>query len=449
MAAGGTDMAEVSTDGGHARVGVLGAAALVAGGMVGSGVYLLPATMGALGSISILGWLAAMVAALAIGGVFIWLGPAVPQARGLPGYVRAGLGRFFGVQAAIAYWTLSWIGNVAISLAVAGAAGFLVPALAAPGARLAVTLGVLWFAVAASWVGPRMVTRIEGLTLAIGLAPLVLAATLGWFFFRPETFAASWNPQGLGLGQAVGASALTAFWAFLGVEAAAAAAGVVRDPARNVPKATMLGVLAVAVLYIAAFTVLMGLLPAATLAKSSAPYAEAARAALGLGLGGVIAVCALLRATGCVTGWTLIVSETSRSAADEGLFHAFFRTRPGERASPVNLLVAGALMSIVAVSTATPTVGQQFGTLASMSVLLALYTYVLASFSLIRIAGEFSPMRRAGATLTAAAAIAASLTLIASAKPVELGVALVPLAAAAALDLWLRRTPARFAEAAP
>jgi arginine:agmatine antiporter len=423
----------------HGKVGVLGAAALVAGSMVGSGVYLLPATFGAVGSISILGWLAATLAALAIAGMFAWLSRAVPEAKGMAGYVQAGLGRFFGVQTTVAFWTLCWVGNVAVALAVVGAGAFLVPALTDPGPRLATTLAALWFAVGVSWIGPRMVARVEGLTLGVGLLPVVLAAVVGWLWFKPEVFVASWNPQGLGLAEAAGRSALTAFWAFLGLECAAAAAGVVRDPGRNVPRATLVGVVAVAMLYIAATSVVMGIIPGAQLAASTAPFADAARSALGLGLGAVIAVCALLRAAGCLTGWTLVTSETTRSAADVGAFPAVFRTRPGEHASPVNLLTAGVLMTLVAILTATPTVGEQFGTLANMAVLLALYCYVLAGVSLIRLARGFEGARRIGAMATAGAAIACSLALIAQAKPIELALAVIPLAAAALLYLWLRK----------
>ncbi|WP_309604065.1 amino acid permease [Phenylobacterium sp.] len=431
--------AAATAGGGHGSVGLFGATALVAGSMIGSGIYLLPATLGAVGSISILGWLAATAAALAIAGMFAWLGIAAPQAQGLPGYVEAGLGPFFGVQIAVAYWATNWIGTAAIALAVAGAAGFLVPALAEPGPRLLITLAAIWLSVAAAWIGPRAVARVEGLTLALGLLPVLITATLGWLAFHPATFIASWNPQGLSLGSAVGASALNAFWAFLGVECAAATAGVVRNPARNVPRATLIGVIAVAVLYFSACAVLMGILPATALARSSAPFAEAGRTTLGVGLAAAIAVCALLRAQGCVTGWVLVTSETTRTGADAGVFPKVFRTRPGEHASPINLMTAGGLMSLMAAVTASPTLGQQFGFLANVSVLLALYSYTLAGGSLIRVSRVFAPRRRFAAVLTALAAMACSIALIATGKPIELACWLSAVAMAALLYLWLRR----------
>lgn len=418
---------------------MLGAAALVAGSMIGSGVYLLPATLAAVGSISILGWLAASFAALAIAGVFIWLTPLVPQAEGIAGYVRAGLGRFFGLQAAVAYWASIWVGLAPLALAGAGAAGFLFPALAPQGPRLAVTVAIIWAGVGAAWAGPRVVARVEALTLAIGLAPVLLAATVGWIAFSPEVFAASWNPGDLSLGEAVRRSGLSCFWAFLGLECAAAAAAIVRDPVRNVARATLLGVGATAVVYVVATTAVMGLLPAARLAQSTAPFADAAQAAMGAGLGAVIAVCMLLRAGGCLAGWSLVCAETSRGAADAGDFPAVFRTRPGERVSVAGLLIPGVLMTGVAVLSAQPDLARQFTTIINIVSLFCLYTYLMASLSLVFVAGRLAGGRRLAALATAAVAGGACVLLIASASLVEFGYSVLPLAAAGLLYLWLRR----------
>lgn len=423
----------------HKKVGVPGAAALVAGSMIGSGVYLLPATMGALGSISILGWLVATLAAVAIAGVFIQLSSEVAGSEGIPGYVKAGLGPFFGAQTAVLFWVSSWTGTVAVALAAAGALGFLIPALAEPGPRLVAMIAIIWTGVGIAWIGPRAVARTEGLTLGVGLLPVLLAATVGWFFFRPEVFAASWNPTGVSLSAAVGDSALSAFWAFLGLECAAAAAGVVRDPQRNIPRATLLGVLGAATLYIAATSAIMGILPNDVLSGSNAPFADAAKATVGAALGAAIAVCAFLRTGGCLTGWTLVIAETSRGAADQGVFPRVFRTRPGERASPINLLTAGGLMTGFALVTADPSLGKQFSTIINAVSLMCLYTYILAALSLVRVGGRFAGPRRVIAILTAAAAIGFAGLLISGGKPLEIGLSLLAVPVAVVLHLWLRR----------
>ena len=155
-------------------------------------------------------------------------------------------------------------------------------------------------------------------------------------------FAASWNPQDLSLfAAAQGLGASTAFWAFLGVECAAAAAGVVRDPVRNVPRATVLGVVGVMAIYIAVTIVMMGLLPHDRLAASNAPSPTRRTCAMGARRGHRDRGLHGAAGQGCLTGWTLVTSETTRTAADAGVFPALFRTRPGERVRSAVLLATG------------------------------------------------------------------------------------------------------------
>jgi len=424
----------------HSNLSVLGASALVMGGMMGSGVYLLPAALGKVGSISILGWGVSTVVALVVAAMFSQLVMAAPRARGVAGYVQAGLGRFFGVQSTVLYWTTYWFGNAAVAVAAAGYLSFVFPSLGGPGARLAVMLALVWFTVLVSWIGPRSVGRVEGLTLIIGLAPVALIATAGWLWFDPQVFQHGWNPTGAAPFDAIRGSAFTAYWAFLGLECAVATSGVVRDPVKNVPRATLAGVSGAASLYILASAALMGLLPAAALAKSTAPFADAARVTIGLAGAGLIALCAFLRATGCLTGNTLVTAETTREAADQGAFLAAFRTRPGERASPINLLTAGVLQTIVVVGTASPDIADQFGRIASATVVMTLVVYAMAGVSLIRLREAFSTPRGRGLAIAAGAGAAvAAMGLIASASKLDLMITAAAIVLATALYPALRR----------
>jgi arginine:agmatine antiporter len=424
---------------GHPALGLPGATALVTGSMIGSGIFLLPATLGPMGSISLLGWVAATVAALALAGTFAWLGAVAPEATGLPAYVRAALGRYAGGQCAFLYWLQGAVGNVGLAVAAAGALAYFIPALGGPGARLTTTLGAIWLAVAACAVGPRLVSRIEGVTLAAGLAPVLLIALFGWFWFHPSVFASSWNPGHLSAPAAVWRSGLVVFWAFLGVECAAAVAGVVRDPQRNVPRATLLGVAGAAALYIGACTVLMGLVPAARLANSTAPFADAAQVTIGVGGAALIAFCGLLRTAGCFAGWTLVTAETARTAADEGVFPRVLRTRPGERASGRNLLLLGVLTSIVAVATASPTLAAQFKLIVDVAVILSLFAYIFAALALLRLLRRLPrAAHRWSAAGAAGLAIVCSVALVASGDRTELLWSFGVLALSAALSLAFR-----------
>ena len=72
-----------------------------------------------------------------------------------------------------------------------------------------------------------------------------------------------------------------ALFSYLGVECAAVAAAKVRDPDRNVPRATILGTIATAIVYMLSLTAVFGILPTSQLAESSAPFSDAVNSMFG------------------------------------------------------------------------------------------------------------------------------------------------------------------------
>src|SRR5207248_9430612 len=89
--------------------------------------------------------------------------------------------------------------------------------------------------------GPRFVGAPETLTGSLALIPILAIAFLGWFWFKPATFMAGWNVTGGSSMHAISRAASVALWAFMGVESAAVSAGVIENPKRNIPLATLLG----------------------------------------------------------------------------------------------------------------------------------------------------------------------------------------------------------------
>ena len=168
------------------------------------------------------------------------------------------------------------------------------------------------------------------------------------------------------------------------------AAAVVDKPERNIPIATLAGVLIAALIYIAASIVIFGLAPAADIATSNAPFALAAAKMLGPAAGPLVALCGGLKALGTLCGWVLMSAQVSRAAADHGLLpQVFARTRAGD--TPVaGLLIAGLIGTVAILLTIAPTLGKQFGLMAEASTLFALLTYLGACAAALkyRVAGE-------------------------------------------------------------
>ncbi len=366
------------------KLGPFGAGALVAGNMIGSGVFLLPASLASIGSITLLGWIVTTLGVLILALVFAALAKHRPEAAGLTGYVREGVGPFLGFQSVFLYWCSCWTGNVAISLAIVGYLAVFLPVLKSglPSALAAVAAMAIMSG--ANLLGPRFVGRLSGLTVLLGIPPLLIVGLLGWSVFDPKLFAQSWNVSGHSTIVAVQASLAQLVWAFLGVESAAVAAKVVRNPEKNVAIATVGGVLVASIIYIAACSAIFGLLPAADLAKSTAPFADAGGKVLGATALLFVAGCALLKATGTLSGWILMTTETAKTAADTGLFPPVFSG--GDRVGPprTNMLINLCLMAGVAMLTIEPTIGRQFNTLINIAVVLTVFVYAFACLSLLR-----------------------------------------------------------------
>ena len=365
------------------KVGPVLATALVASNMIGSGIFLLPATLATVGSITVIGWLIGTVGALLIAAILSKLSQVAPQPGGPCAYAGEALGPYFGFQVNALYWMSCWIGNIAIAVAAIGYLASFVPALSQPLAAACASAGIIWLLTAVNILGPRLVCQVESLAIVIGLVPILLVASAGWWYFDGKLFMTGWNVQRAPALEVIPQSLVLLFWAFTGLESASVATAVVENPRRNVAIATFGGVLIAALVYVASCTVLMGIIPAADLARSNAPFADAVQVMLGPLAAGMIALAALIKATGTLGGWILLTAQTGKAGADRGQFPRVFG-RVDRHGVPVpSLLIMAALMSAVVFATMSPTLGQQFGELIEVSVIFCLMLYVYACIAVL------------------------------------------------------------------
>ncbi len=364
------------------------ATVLVLVNMVGTGIFLLPVSMASVGSISIIGWVVAGVGAGAIGLMFAMLGAIKPEAGGPYAYARESLGPYLGFQTNYIYWSANLVGNIAVATTVTGYFMELVPSLGGTGREAMFTIGVVWLATIINIAGPRWVGLFTGWATVFAMIPLLAIAFFGWFWFNPQTFLGSWNPHHESSWDAVSTSAAFALWAFMGVESAAVASDVIENPKRNVPLATMIGLVIAGLLYISTCTVLMGIMPAEELAKSSAPFADAAKQVLGPVGAIVIALCAIFKAGSSLIGWTLTISQSAAAAAKDGLFPKLFARMDSRGIPRLNFVITGILMSLIVVLTASPTLAKQFDEIIDMAIILTILPYMYSGVAFLKIGVE-------------------------------------------------------------
>ena len=367
------------------KMSLLQATMLVAGNMIGTGLFLLPVNLAQVGGIAVFGWVIATIGVAALGLVFAKLGELNPQEGGPYAYARDFLGPYAGFQTNYVYWFGNWIGNIAIAVAAVGYLAELVPGISGPPASVFATAAVIWLLTFANILGPRVVGALEAWTMALALIPIMAIALFGWFWFNSETFLAGWNVTGESDMHAVSRAASMALWAYMGIESAAVSAGVIENPKRNIPLATLIGLGLAAVVYMLSSTVIMGILPNAELQTSHAPFAEAARLALGTPGVIIIAVCAVLKSLGSLGGWMLLVGQSSKAAADDGMFPKAF-ARLNENGVPaLGLVIVAVLMTVVLFATMSPTLAGQFNNLVNLAVILIIVPYIYSAVAVVKV----------------------------------------------------------------
>ncbi|WP_066892000.1 amino acid permease [Carbonactinospora thermoautotrophica] len=360
-------------------LGLWTASALVVGNMIGSGVFLLPSSLAKYGPISIVGWLFTATGAVLLALVFARLGRAYPQTGGPYAYARRAFGDFVGFQTAWGYWIAVWAGNAAIAVAFVGYLAHFWGVLGTNKVLAAgVALATIWLLTAVNVIGVREGGLVQAVTTVMKLVPLALLAVGGLFFVDPANFR-PFNAGGGSAFDAVTAAAALTLWAFIGVESATVPAEEVENPEKNIPRATVMGTVVTAVVYILSTVAVLGIIPAARLAESTAPFADAAGEAFGGWAGDLVAIGVAVSAFGALNGWILLQGQVPYAAARDGLFPRSF-ARTGRRGTPVvGLVVSSVLVTVLVAMNYNASLVDQFTFVILLATFTTLIPYVYAA----------------------------------------------------------------------
>ena len=214
--------------------------------------------------------------------MFSALSRRLPADGGPYAYARAAFGNGIGFTNAWSYWITAWAGNAAIVIGWVFYVEEFVNKGSVTGWSIVIALVGLWIPAAINLSGVKNMGAVQVWTTVIKFIPLALMSTVGLFFISTANFSPV-NVSGTATCRRIGSAMAICLFSYLGVETAAVAAAKVRDPERNVPKSTVLGTLAAAVVYLLSLTAVFGIVPTAELAKdsNSASYSVAANTIVG------------------------------------------------------------------------------------------------------------------------------------------------------------------------
>src|SRR4026209_526329 len=132
--------------------------ALVVGNMIGSGVFLLPASLAPYGLNSIVGWIFTASGGVLLAVVFAALARVYPQAGGPYLYPRVAFGECCGFVMAWGYWMSVWVGNAAIAIGSVAYLSELVPAIKTiKGGPALTAVAMIWILTYVNWRGVKQV----------------------------------------------------------------------------------------------------------------------------------------------------------------------------------------------------------------------------------------------------------------------------------------------------
>ncbi|MET1023033.1 MAG: APC family permease [Pseudoxanthomonas sp.] len=323
-------------------VGAFALTAAVINIIVGGGIFRMPSTLQAqMGAAAPLALLAGALAIIPVALCFAAIGSRASATGGPYTYVGTAFGPFAGFIAG----ALMWIGNVASSAGVAAALSIqvanLVPALGTPPARALLLTAVYALMFALNAFGVKLGARAIAVLATVKLTPLFLLVLAGiWFVDWGQV---SFLPGEVPSWGALGMSMVLVIFAYSGMETALIPTGEVRDPSRNVPRATMVAILLVVALYLGLQIVGQGLL-GPMLAGSGVPLADTA-AALWAPARVLLLITACVSMAGFLLGNLLASSRSLFALGRDGFLPSAFARVSARYRVPVLALAVHALLA--------------------------------------------------------------------------------------------------------
>lgn len=414
---------------GKKKMSMLQLTVVVAVNMMGSGIIMLPTNMAKVGAISLLSWIVTALGSMAIAYGFAQAGIFNQRSGGMSAYAEDAYGKSGFFVVFLLYFFSLAIGNVAIAISAVGYLATFFPGMSAtPIATCISVIALIWLTSVANFGGPSITGKIGSVTVWGVIIPVAGLSIIGWFWFSGSTFTQAWNPKGMSLGEGMGSSIALTLWAFLGMESAAQNSDAVENPKKNVPMACMLGTLGAAVVYVLSTTVIQGIVPNAELANSTGPFGLAYAKMFNPTIGSIIMALAILACLGSLLGWQFTIAQTAKSAAQDRMFPALFSKENRMGAPVAGMIVMAVVQTLMALSTISPTLSEQFNALVNLAVVTNVLPYIISLSALtvmMRNAGVTGTQYRRNTIVAVIAMLYSTYAIYASGKDAVLGGTLV------------------------
>jgi APA family basic amino acid/polyamine antiporter len=377
------------------QIGLWTSTSLVVGNMIASGLFMLPATLGIYGGISVIGWLVSGAGAICLALVFSWLSKINPKATGGPyAYTRDGLGSFAAFLVAWGYWISVWCTNAAIAVAFVSYLTAFVPGLeSSPMLAVITGLSAIWFL---TWINTRGIREagiVQVITTVLKIAPLLFITLFGLLYFNADHFIPFNVSDQSDISAVTSVTTLTLF-AFLGLECATIPSESVKNPEKTIPRATIIGTLVTTFIYIGSTVAVMGLLPPSVLHESSAPFADAAATLWGNAGRYIVAGGAVISTFGALNGWILVQGQMPLAAARDNLFPRLFAIENKKGTPAIGIVLSSILISLMMGMNFSKSLAETYKFIILLSTLTVLVAYLFSTISYVLLENKLRGVTR-------------------------------------------------------
>ena len=360
-------------------IGLFMATMLVCGNMIGSGVFMIPATLAEVSGplATILAWILTTIGSILVAISFANLGSKFPETGGAYQYVKEAFGEFAGFLSAWLYWNGSWIGNTAILVTLTSYSAAIFPVLNNPLYSIIYSSLILWAVTILNIVGVKQAGKIQSFTTVFKIVFFALFIIIAFLNFDKNNLIPL-VPKNKGL-ETISLAATTTLWAFIGLESATVAAGEIRDPEKNVKRSTIYGLIISAVIYLLISIASMGAMPNEVLAKSTAPLTDILTRSLGNSVGVIISAIVVVSILGTTIGWILATARVAYAAGQDGVFPKIFGKVSSKYNTPAySLIISGVLVNILLLTNYQKSMVSAFSFITILATLSYLPVYLLS-----------------------------------------------------------------------
>ena len=314
--------------------------ALGLNGVIGTGIFLIPGEVDSvLGPASVVAYLVSAVLCTLLVLCFAEVGSRFRGTGGPLIYSQAAFGDLVGCLVGWVTWVVRITAWAAIANGLVTATEVLVPG--AVQSRVPILVGLFVVLSMINIAGVSQGAKTTNLFTAAKLVPIAVFLLIGVFHIDTSNFT-PFAPKGMG---DLASGTMLILWAFVGFEVLTVPAGEMRDPQRSTPRALVIVMAVVTVVYLGVWAVCTGTLE--TLAGSANPVADAAAAFLGPVGGKLVAAGIVLSVLGISAGSAMVAPRILYALAHEGYLPRFLAWVHPTRRTPVPAIVISSTIACI------------------------------------------------------------------------------------------------------